>query len=245
MEIMKTFIFLLIIISSLFGATTLQKLKFESGISFYGKVGFVDVVFQEDTQHHTYKIEAQAYSTGLVKVLSQNRKDSFVSEGSIEEGVYKPHSFTRITTKNGYKKVTRYSFDYTRNIVKKTVEQERRFTRKSFDPIKFTIVEVPQVQKETNTQELPLVANDYLSLYLNFKHKKLHKGALEYIDKNKTDKVLLLEESLFEVQKHNGKEKYRIVLKEDEKSIFFQEALSLNVAFYGDAYIKKVWEKKE
>ena len=240
MEIMKTFLFLFIIISSLFGATTLQKLKFESGISFYGKVGFVDVVFQEDKQNHTYKIEVQAYSTGLVKVLSQNRKDKFTSEGNIVKGVYKPHSFTRVTTKNGYKKVTRYSFDYAHNVVTKTVEQERHFTRKSFDPIKFAFVEIPQVEKETNTQELPLVANDYLSLYLNFKHKNLHKGPLDYIDRNKTDRVILLENSLFEVQKHNGKEKYRIILKEDKESIFFQEALSLNVAFYGDAYIRKV-----
>lgn len=239
---MKSFILLLLSISTLFGTTTLQKLKFESGISFYGTVGFVDMVFQEDTQKHTYSMEVKTYSTGLVKLLSQDRRDRFVSKGKIIKGIYRPDTFTQTTTKNGYKQVTQYSFDYTNNTVHKKVEKERHFMSKSFDTKSFSFKEIPQTTTKITTKELPLVANDYFTLYLNVMHNNITKGKIAYIDQNEKDTLMLINHNLFEVQKDNGKEKYQIILKEDKNSIFFKEALSLDVAFYGDAYIRKTWE---
>lgn len=241
---MKTFLFLLMTLSTLFGGTTVEKLRFESGISFYGRVGFVDMVFEQNTQQKTYKMAIDAHSTGIVNVLSQNRHDKFISEGNIVDGIYKPSVFTQITTKNGYKKVTRYSFDYPNNIVIKREEEVRHFISKSFDAKSFSFKDVPQTTRKVKTEELPLVANDYLSLYLNVEHKNIGKGELAYIDQNEEDKLILVGDGMFEVHKENGEEIYRVILKKDKNSIFFKEAISLDVAFYGDAYIRKVWEVK-
>lgn len=240
----RVVLILLLYTTSLFSSVSLYKLKFESGISFYGKIGFVDVILKEDRQKHIYMMKVKAYSTGLVKLLSRNRKDTFISEGNIINGIYKPHKFTRISTKHDYKKVTVYQFDYKKNSVYKTVKIEEWRMKKTFNPMTLTWIKKRQLHKEEKKEKIALVPNDYLSLYLNLKQGNLKPGIIKYIDENKENKIVLLNNSLFEIEKHNGKKKYKIKLIGDNKSMFFQEAISINIAFYGDAYIRKIWERK-
>jgi len=244
---MKNLILLLLLLSmhiTLFAHTSIKKLGFESGISIYGKVGFIDIILEEDDEKQTYRMEVTASSTGLVKALTNNRRDTFVSEGYIKNGVYFPIKFTRETSKTDYKRLTTYIFDYK----KKTVIKNRVVTEvQRQSHLNIVNMEIINTKKtkiiESYIRNIKLYANDFLSLYLNMQNGNLKKGKINYIDMSPKDTLLLIEKNKIEVQKHNGKEKYNIEIFYDTNSIFFKKLISEDIAFYGDAYIKKVYEK--
>jgi len=220
-------------------------LKFESGISIYGQVGFVELTLKENFDTNTYTMKATAYSTGIVQVLSRNRSDSFVSEGKIQNGSYIPKKFIKKTVKTDYEKITTYTFDYKNNTVIKHKVLSKYITNSTFNLIKMKFIDTKKFVVEESTEEIELCKNDFLSLYLNLKHGNLKKGNISYVDKDEKDSLFLIDNNLFEVEKNNGEDKYKIALIDDEKSIFFQKAVSINVSFYGDAYIEKIYEKTD
>jgi len=228
---------------SLFAFTSIKELKFEGGISIYGKVGVVDLTLEENFDEQTYKIFAKASSTGIVKTLSGNRKDIFISEGTIKDNIYIPTKFTRKTFKNNYEKVTIYLFDYTNN----TVLRERTITKNliesSFDFIQMKYIETKKVVVQKSSENVKLYKNDFLSLYLNMQKGNLKKGQINYVDKKEKDTLFLVNNNHVKVQKNHGSDKYSLELYYDEKSLFFQKIVSVGIAFYGDAYIEKVSEK--
>jgi len=241
---MKKIILLFLVLHlTLFAHTSITKLKFESGISFYGKVGFVDITLEEDKEKQTYKMEVTASSVGLVKAITNNRKDTFISEGYIKDGVYIPTKFIKTTTKTNYKKVTNYLFDYKKNtIIKNRIVTEDEITS-HLDIISMKITSTKKTKiKEQYTKNIKLYKNDFLSLYLNMQKGNLKKGEVNYADMSSKDSLFLIAKNKIEVHKHNGKEKYNIEIYYDKNSIFFKKLVSVDIAFYGDAYIKKIAE---
>jgi len=79
-------------------------------------------------------------------------------------------------------------------------------------------------------------------MFLNLSVDKLKNGAIGYIDQKDSDDVMLISKTMFEVSKHNGDELYRIKFSKD-KSMFFDKAVAEDIAFYGDAYLKKISEE--
>ena len=242
---MKKVLLILSLSLSLFAYTSVKELKFESGISIYGKVGFVNMTLKENFDDNTYIMSATASSTGVVKVLSRNRVDSFTSEGKMQDGIYIPLKFTKKTVKTDYEKITTYIFDYKNNKLLKSKVLSKYIVDSNFDLIKMKFIDTKKFVVEKSNEELELYDNDFLSLYLNLKHGNLKQGNISYIDKDEEDTLFLINNNLFQVEKNNGEEKYQIALVDDEKSIFFQKAVSINVSFYGDAYIEKIYEKTD
>lgn len=240
---MKKILIILSLSLSLFGFTSVKELKFESGISIYGQVGFADIILEENFDKKTYKMTAITSSIGIVKVLTSNRSDTFVSEGIIENGVYVPLKFTKRTTKTNYEKVTTYIFDYENNTVSKEKVTKKNEAVRKFNPYTFKFTDGKKLVVDKVIESVKLSENDFLTLYLNLKHGNLKVGDVGYIDQDEEDSISLLNEKLFEVEKDNGNERYKIVLIDDEKSIFFNKAVAENISFYGDAYIKKISEK--
>ncbi|MFT5659889.1 MAG: hypothetical protein ACI9TV_000522 [Sulfurimonas sp.] len=241
---MKRILIALLTLSiSLFGYTSVKKIQFESGISIYGQIGYVDVELRQDFDNNTYEIKATATSIGAVKYLTSNRKDIFISEGKIKNGVYIPFKFTKQTIKDNYEKVTSYIFDYEEKTVFKTVFLEKLETVSTFDVSTFGYKDEEKLIGEKSESNLKLYPNDYLSLYLNLKSGKLKFGKVSYVDKKNTDTLIYKNTDLVEVQKHGGDDTYSIVIHHDDQSLFFQKIESIGVSFYGDAYIKKVSEK--
>ncbi len=240
---MKKIILFLTLSISLFAYTSVNNLTFESGISIYGKVGFVDVTLEENHDAQTYKMQAIASSTGVVKALSNNRKDIFISEGNIKNGIYLPTKFTRKTLKTDYEKLTTYIFDYEKNKVIKTrvVFEDEITTHLDIINMKFTNTK-KRVIILNYTREIKLDNNDFLSLYLNMQNGNIKKGKVSYIDKKAKDSLFLITNNQVEVHKNSGKDKYNIELYYDKNSIFFEKIVSVGIAFYGDAYIKKISE---
>lgn len=239
----KILIILLTLNISLYASISIQKLHFESGLSIYGKIGFVDVILEEDTEKQTYKMQAIAKSIGIVKVLSGNRTDHFISEGKIENGVYVPHTFTKKATKTDYEKSTTYSFDYRYNTVVKNVVKSEYVDDSTFDPFEMRYVSAKKLVVKKDSSEIKLYPNDYLSLYLNLEKGNLKNGVISYVDKKEKDRLLLHNHGLIEVQKNHGEDKYNIIVDYDDSSRFFNKVESIGVAFYGDAYIKKISDR--
>lgn len=240
---MKQFLIIIGLSLSLFGFTSVKELKFESGISIYGQVGFADLILEVNHDDSTYKMTAITSSTGIVRTLTGDRKDMFISEGIIRDGVYMPKKFLKQTIKTDYEKTTTYLFDYQNKTVLKKKTLKKYDTVSSFDPFTFTFKETKELVLEEDSENIDLSYNDFLTLYLNLKHGNLKVGNVDYIDQDDEDSISLLHDGLFEVQKDNGNEKYKIVLVDDEQSIFFNKAVAKDIAFYGDAYIKKIYEK--
>jgi hypothetical protein len=243
---MKKIIIALIVLSiSLFGFTSVKELKFESGISIYGQVGFAHIILEENFSKNTYKMSVKTFSTGIVKALTKNREDMFISEGDIKDGVYIPNKFTKQTSKTDYCKLITYLFDHKNNKVTKDVTIEKNETITIFNPANFELKSSKKLVVEKNSEDIELIQNDFLTLYLNLAHGNLQKGDVAYLDQDEEDSISLIDKGLFEIQKENGEENYQIVLINDENSIFFHKAVAMNIAFYGDAYIKKISEENK
>lgn len=239
---MKSILFIFIFSISLIASNSIKEVSYESGISIYGQIGFVDLILEENLQEKTYKITAKTTSIGLVKVLSSNRIDVFTSEGTIEKGVYKPKKFTRYTSKSDYEKTRKYIFDYANNTVIKTEIIAELETTSEFNPLSMSFTTTEEIVTKEEIKNIDLHKNDFLSLYLNLMHGNLVYGKVPYVDMKEKDGLFFIEDNLFEVHKNHGEDKYKIKMLDDEKSIFFKEVTSVGIAFYGDAYIKKVSE---
>ena len=240
----KLIILLLTVTISLFASTSFNELKFESGISIYGKIGSVDVTLEENLDTNRYKMQAIASSSGIVKTLTKNRKDIFISEGIIKDSVYIPTKFTIKISQTDYEKTTTYIFDYKKNTVLKTKKSIENIVDSRFDILKLKYIDTEKTVVKQSSKYIKLYNNDYLSLYLNMQKGNIKEGSVDYIDKKKKDSLFLISSKKVEVQKNHGDDKYNVELYHDNDSVFFQKIVSVGNLFYGDAYIEKVSEKK-
>ena len=236
-------ILLLLILQNLLYATTIN-LQYEGGISFFGKVGDANITLQTDIFKHHYFIKLTTQSIGVVKVLSANKRYIFSSEGSIENGRYIPKKFEEIVTKNNYIERTKYLFNYTTNKVTKITDRKELVTKNSYDIVQLKIVPTKKLKTFHKQDLIQLQNNDYLTLFLNFTAQKLIPGELHYIDQKDSNKLILINKNTFEVSKHNGKDIYKIYIQGNKKD-FFTKAVATDIAFYGDAYIQKISEKRQ
>jgi len=240
--IYKIFLLLFICVST-FANTSVTKVQYKGGISIFGQVATVDVVFKKDLDNNKYKMKVTASSIGIVKALTSNRTDTFISEGKIKGGIYMPDVFTKLINKTDYTEKIVYTFEYDKNRVLKKTFIEEMVDDSEFDIINLKRISKQKLVKSTQQEYIKLQTNDYLSMYLNLGAGKLQYGNIKYIDQKDTDDVLLISSSVFEVSKHNGDEKYRINILKDN-GMFFDKAIAIDIAFYGDAYIKKLSEEK-
>lgn len=237
-----------IILSSLFYSfafayTAVTSVKYEGGISIFGKVAQADIVLEEDFDNNRYKMSVRANSIGIVKALTSNREDGFISEGMIKDGVYIPDKFTRSIYKNGYKEEIVYTFDYSKNEVLKKTFKTEDVEECSYDIIKMERVVDIKTVHSTSEEVIDLKYNDYISLFLNLNANNIKVGSVDYIDQKESDDVMLISKTMFEVSKDDGDEIYRINFSRGN-SMFFDKAVALDIALYGDAYLEKVSEEK-
>ncbi len=242
-QLIKIAIILIVVNISLFGSTSITKVVYEGGISIFDKVAMAEIVLEEDLKNKKYKMEVKVSSVGIVKTLTSNREDTFISEGKIENGMYIPVKFAEIVTKNDYLKKTTYTFDYDSNQILKEIYEEEILEETGYDIINMESISNKKIQKHEHSEYITLEKNDYVSLFLNLSAENLNTGPVGYIDQKDSDDIMLISKTMFEVSKHGGDEIYRISFSKD-KSMFFDEAVALDIAFYGDAYLKKISEEK-
>jgi len=240
---MRKIIFILISLSVLLSANiVIQNVKYEAGISFYGEVGTINIRFEQDNNQDTYKMKVVASSSGLIKKLTRNREDVFISEGIIKDGVYKPNKFIRKIIKDDYLEKIIYTFDYKNKKIIKNSYKEELVKSSEFDISTMGIVTKKRLIKKVNKKNIDFCKNDFISLFLNIRSGNIKNTSPKYIDEKDGDNIKLVSKTFFIIDKKNGKEKYNINIINDG-SIFMRELIAKDIAFYGDAYIKKVSSK--
>jgi hypothetical protein len=139
----------LIILVSVLGADIIDaKYIVEYGI--FGQMGKAEAKLTKKDKH--YKIEVKAYATGLAKILSGGRVESYESEGTIlPNGTLRPNIFRQNLSRRGKTLIKIYTFD--------RIERRVKFKEKRYKDGKL---------KSEKGGELPYFAeNDILSLYFN------------------------------------------------------------------------------
>jgi len=241
---LKVFFFLLTFNLYAYAHTSITELKYEGGISLFGKVGTANVELIEDFSKNKYKIKITTKSIGLVKKLTANREDIYISEGDIVNNTYIPEKFTKLVVKDEYYEKTTYTFDYKKKeIIRNKILKEVEYVHR-FDIETMALVREKNFIQKNKSKTIDFTENDFLSLFLNLRKGNIDNGPISYIDKSKKDDLNLINQNLFEVQKDHGEAIYRIGFKNDD-SIFVKEAVAEDIAFYGDAYIRKVYEENK
>lgn len=131
--------------------------SYDVSFGVFEKLGRADMRY-EAKDDQTYTIRIEAYSEGIAKTLSNNRREIYESYGKIENGRLIPQKYVK-TRQNDSKKVVKiYTFDHPKKVVWK----------ENVDSIDWT--------KEENPYYAP---DDLLTLFFNLRHM----GA---IDQNRT-----------------------------------------------------------
>lgn len=235
-------IYLLLILNLSLIASTVTHVQFESGISFYGKVGEISLIFEEDNINNYYKMNVVVSSTGFLKAISNNRVETLLSEGIIKDGVYIPQTYIKKVTKNGYEKLITYKFDYISNNIKSSTIKKESIITTQFNHKNFKFIEQEKIINTKKTKKLKMYRNDFLTLYLNWQHKNLkNKQHIRYLGQKSKDFISLLNQKSFSINKNNNEYEIIVDVLYDNQSVFFKKATS-KLFYYGDAYVKKISE---
>lgn len=95
---------------------------YEVSFGVFEKLGKADMSYEiHDDQ--TYAIRVEAYSEGIAKALSNNRKEVYESYGRVEDGRLIPQKYIKTRQNNSKKIVKIYTFDHANKVVwKENVE---------------------------------------------------------------------------------------------------------------------------
>lgn len=127
------------------------KASYKVTYGIFGKVGVSDAYFKKDSKNYLIKVEAKA--KGLAKVLSKNRRETYISQGVVENGVLVPLIYKKIRENSSKKRVKIYRFDH------------------KAKKIYVTVINYKDGKKEGHEEVLNYYAkNDILSLYFNLNH---------------------------------------------------------------------------
>lgn len=186
---MKTLIFALILFSQLLSAQVLTA-TYEVSYGIFEALGVADARF-ETREDNTYSIRIEARTTGLAKVLTNNRVETYESHGHIINGILVPQKYIKIRRTDSKKTTKIYTFDHPN----KTVWCEN-IQNDEWDKVKNDFY----------------ASEDILTLFFNFKHylKERHDRAFYVIGGNRKDGRINVtfpkDEALVEMKKTLGME---------------------------------------
>lgn len=107
---MKTFVLLLILLTSLLQAE-IQKATYDVSFGVFQKFGIANAYF-ETKENQTYLIRIEAKATGLAELLSNKRVEVYESSGVIQNGKLIPLKFVTIRQTKSKKAIKIYTFDH-------------------------------------------------------------------------------------------------------------------------------------
>jgi hypothetical protein len=241
---MRLYITLSLLFFSLFAKDV--SVEYKASFGLFGNIGDVEGRFIDDSS--TYAIEINATSTGLARVLSNNRTERHYSSGSVKDGVLKPDEYIQeIETGSSYEKNT---FEFIHNQKKVLKHHIKRTWNLNGETL----------EDKNETKNVDYYANnDLLSLFFNLPHalKKLEDSSqtrLYAVGANKKDggvdiylpkkKQLESTKELLETesdkiviavlnQKIFGSDRGELVILLDEDS-YAKKAVLRDVVFFGD-----------
>jgi hypothetical protein len=147
----KIILSMMLFVSTIFSSDYSLDAKYDVSYGFFGNIGVAHAYFNLD--HGTYKIKIKAHATGLVKVLTKKRVESYESTGIVKNGILIPQVYVSKLIRDGKTDIKRYLFDYKKKQV--------------------TLIRTKVTDKKRSAYKkvLPYFAkNDILTLFFNLKH---------------------------------------------------------------------------
>ncbi|SFV67495.1 hypothetical protein MNB_SV-10-333 [hydrothermal vent metagenome] len=117
------YIFLITLILSGVQAKVLDA-RYSISYGVFGQLGICDAHLE--THGNTYRIEINARTTGIVKRLSGNRQEKYISRGHIEEGMLVSDSFRVRRSHSGKVETKVYEIDHQKQKVTKITVKKKK-----------------------------------------------------------------------------------------------------------------------
>lgn len=112
---MKIIIFVLVLLSQIASAKVITA-TYEVSYGIFQTMGIADARF-ETRDDNTYSIRIEARTTGIAKILSNNRVEIYESHGSIINGQLVPKKYIKIRRTDSKKMTKIYTFNHVDRIV--------------------------------------------------------------------------------------------------------------------------------
>lgn len=146
--------------------------SYDVSYGIFGKLGIANASM--DIKKNKYIIKIDVKATGLAKVLSDGKEETYTSLGSIIDHKFIPKTFTKFTRSNHKNETKKYTFDYSNNQV--IVEKTKNYLKRNYDMTKMNNDGTFENDKEEWIKEESreildyFATNDLLSLFFNIKH---------------------------------------------------------------------------
>jgi hypothetical protein len=163
---MKKLSTLLLLCSALlFGAHA----KYDVTFSVFGKIGEADVTMERSADEYLITIDAK--TTGTAADLSGNRKEIYISQGAIVDGVLVPDVLTIQRSSKGNLEFTSFLFDHEEHNISVEKAQIKEVTENSVDIMSLAIKRT-KYDKFSSSQKYNdfYTKNDIVSLFFNASH---------------------------------------------------------------------------
>lgn len=162
---MKNILFILL---TLFLPLYAQSIKAGYDVSFgvIGEIGKAEITYIHNKDDYTIIVEA--WTIGMASVLSQNRKETYASQGKVIDGVLHPDVFVKYKSTDRYTKSSLFTFDHQSQKVHLYRDKETSVSSTRFDVNTMNNIKVDTDEFEHTDENFRFYTdNDLLSLFFN------------------------------------------------------------------------------
>ncbi len=132
MKSLMTILLLVLLPTALYSYRMLH-VGYDISYAIFGSIGKADARLRIDPESQRYKITIEASATGVAKLMSNRRIESYSSEGRVADGLLVPEMF-RTETRKGkhFREAHTYRFDYRNRVIlhESSVTSDGRTQRK-------------------------------------------------------------------------------------------------------------------
>lgn len=164
---MKTFILLFTLLLSPLYATYI-KAGYDVSFGIIGKIGKAEITYTQEKD--SYTILVHAWTTGMSAIISQNRQESYISQGTIIDNDLRPDVFVKFKQSDRYTKSSVYLFDHEDKKVFEHKANEHYGTKNHFDINTMKTIKIDSHEFDFKEELFRFYTdNDLLSLFFNTK----------------------------------------------------------------------------
>ena len=167
-KILKKVIFIFIFMSKLISASD-TTVHYDIDFSVAGTIAKATI--QRVEENGNYVITLQAHTIGVASKLTKNRRESYISQGSIVGSELITDVLVVIRATNDKEKYIVYKFDHKNKAVQKDTSETKQVVTKRMDVINMCMVETVKEEFSYDSEQNDYYAeNDIVSLFFNSRY---------------------------------------------------------------------------
>ena len=144
------------------------KAGYDVSFGVVGEIGKAEITYTQEDD--SYTITVHAWTTGMSAVISQNREESYFSQGKIVANTLRPDVFVKFKQSDNYTKSNVYLFNHHEKKVISYYAKESYGSQNYFDINHMQNIKVPHTEFSTKEEDFRFYTkNDLLSLFFNTK----------------------------------------------------------------------------